>query len=78
MDEGMAGEARVFQLGMFGSTERMNWAGTWAARRVVETATMEVRCILDGGLWRVVGLYCGFDIEAIVGAGVVGVVGGER
>jgi hypothetical protein len=71
MDEARAGEA-IFQLGRLGSMARMKWAGTWAARRVVETTRMEVKCMLDGGLMRVVDVFCGVDIEAVVGVGVGG------
>ena len=71
-----AGEA-MFQLGRLGSMARMKWAGTWAARRVVETTMMEVRCMLDGDLVRVVEVCSGVDIKAVFGVGV-GVVGGSE
>ena len=76
MDEARAGEA-LFQLGRLGSIARMKWAGTWVARRVVETTRMEVRCMLDTCLVRVVNVCCGFGIEAVVGVGI-GVVGGSE
>lgn len=50
VDEATAAEAGVLQLGRFGSMAWTNCAGTWAARRVVETTKMEVSCILDGAL----------------------------
>lgn len=76
MDEPRAGEA-MFQLGRLGSMARMKWAGTWAARRVAETTRMEVRCMLDDDLVRVVDVCSGVDIEAVFGVGV-GVVGGSE
>jgi hypothetical protein len=47
MDEGIA---TPLQVGTFGTMERMNWAGTWAARRVVDTTRMDVSCILSCGI----------------------------
>lgn len=47
MDEGMA---TPLEVGTFGIMERMDWAGTWAASRVVDTTMMEVSCILSCGI----------------------------
>lgn len=62
MDEGTA---MPLQVGTLGTIERMNCAGTWDARRVVETTRMEVSCILGGLCGLVVLLYCDFDVEVV-------------
>lgn len=57
----------------------MNWAGTWAARRVVESTTMEVSCILGGGIESALSIYIVVLISRLLSrAGVVDVdsVGG--
>jgi hypothetical protein len=54
----------------------MNWAGTWAARRVVESTKMEVSCILGGGFEKWMLFYTvGLISRLLLRAGVVGVDG---
>jgi hypothetical protein len=59
----------------------MNWAETWAARRVVEATKMEVSCILGGGSERWMSVYTMVLISRLLSKAVVvgvdGFGGGE-